>query len=170
MKHMCLMMLGMMVCAPVCAQSGPYSSAHYDLPSSTGVDISQPHHEGMLGLSHTPSEHLAPTLWVQYVRPWRRDGWNTVWSAGVIGARHRGDHTQLLGGGGVRRQWDNGWYVEEMLLINSEDTAVLSGHGQWSTSLGWQHQKHGVVVRHISNGSTQGANRGETMLLYSYNF
>lgn len=49
-------------------------------------------------------------------------------------------------------------------------TQALSSHYQFVSTLGWQGEHLSFQVRHISNGSLNGPNRGETMALVGVGF
>ncbi len=57
------------------------------------------------------------------------------------------------------------WFVSGGVALVSVDNDTLSGHGQFLTAIGRDFGRVNVSLRHLSNGSTQGRNRGETFLL-----
>lgn len=69
-----------------------------------------------------------------------------------------------------RRLTWKGWFASGGIAWVSEDNDVLSGHAQFLTGAGWHGGAWTVSVRHLSNGDTNGRNRGETFLLLQYGF
>jgi hypothetical protein len=63
----------------------------------------------------------------------------------------------FFGGGGA-------WVPDRSL------SEVLSSNGQFMQVLGWQRGAMAVSVRHLSNASTGGRNRGETFLTVGWRF
>lgn len=63
----------------------------------------------------------------------------------------------FFGGGGV-------WVPDRSL------SEVLSSNGQFMQVLGWQRGPVAVSLRHLSNASTGGRNRGETFLTVGWRF
>jgi hypothetical protein len=63
----------------------------------------------------------------------------------------------FFGGGGA-------WIPDRSL------SEVLSSSGQFMQVLGWQRGPVGVSLRHLSNASTGGRNRGETFLTVGWRF
>lgn len=57
------------------------------------------------------------------------------------------------------------WFVSSGVAHVDEDNEVLSGHFQFLTGLGYARERWTVSLRHLSNASTNGRNRGETFLL-----
>jgi len=68
---------------------------------------------------------------------------------------------------GRRVNWRN-WFLSTGVALVDCDNEILSGHGQFITGLGWRSKHLTVNVRHLSNASTSGRNRGETFLLVGY--
>jgi len=68
---------------------------------------------------------------------------------------------------GRRINWRN-WFLSTGIALVDCDNDILSGHGQFITGLGWRGKSLTVNVRHLSNASTTGRNRGETFLLVGY--
>lgn len=68
---------------------------------------------------------------------------------------------------GRRLTWRN-WFLSSGIALVDADNEILSGYGQFITGLGWRGKHLTVNVRHISNASTTGRNRGETFLLVGY--
>lgn len=94
-----------------------------------------------------------------------------VGTVGVIASRStrhdRLDHTVAIAGGGVRVVAGTHWFTSEQLAVTRGRTDALSSRFEFMTSVGWQHRRIVVMVRHISNGRIVGGGRnmGETMLL-----
>ncbi|MGH8084490.1 MAG: acyloxyacyl hydrolase [Lysobacter sp.] len=63
-----------------------------------------------------------------------------------------------------------GWFVSGGLALIDRDSDVLSGHGQFYTGAGYAGSRWTLSLRHLSNGDTGGANRGETFVLLEYRF
>ena len=68
---------------------------------------------------------------------------------------------------GRRINWRQ-WFLSTGIALVDADNEILSGYGQFITGLGWRGKHLTVNVRHISNASTTGRNRGETFLLVGY--
>ena len=68
---------------------------------------------------------------------------------------------------GRRINWRE-WFISTGIALVDADNEILSGYGQFITGLGWRGKHLTVNVRHISNASTSGRNRGETFLLVGY--
>ena len=75
----------------------------------------------------------------------------------------------LLVAASRRLAW-KGWFASAGVAWVSEDNDVLSGHAQFLTGAGWRGGPWTLSVRHLSNGDTNGRNRGETFLLLQYGF
>jgi hypothetical protein len=85
------------------------------------------------------------------------------------------DHVWLLAGGARFRFGNEGdWYrhlfLSEQIAGQTGRTQGLSTHYEFVTTFGAQWRYFSVQARHISNGSTGGPNRGETMLLVGVGF
>lgn len=83
----------------------------------------------------------------------------------------------LLAGGARFRYGDaSNWYHNFFFSFQGAGqlgrTQALSTHYEFISTLGWQWKALSLQIRHISNGSTGGPNRGETMGLVGvgYNF
>ena len=91
---------------------------------------------------------------------------------GVIRSRHDA-HLRtprvLFGSASKRFTW-NGWFVQGGIAATSSDTDVLSAHWQFATGAGYRQGRFTVSLRHLSNASTSGDNRGETLMLFQYGF
>ncbi len=68
-----------------------------------------------------------------------------------------------------RLTW-RGFYGSFGLALAQEDNEVLSDHLQFQSALGYRFGDASVSLRHLSNGSISGRNRGETFLLLHYAF
>ena len=62
------------------------------------------------------------------------------------------------------------WFVSGGVAWVNVDNDVLSGHGQFMTAAGYGMGRVALSLRHLSNGSTGGRNRGETFLLMEVGF
>jgi len=82
------------------------------------------------------------------------------------------DHAVFVAAGGVRILAANHWFVSEQLAATSTRTDALSSRFEFMTSVGWQHGRFIVMLRHISNAHLIGGgkNLGETMLLAGVRF
>lgn len=135
-----------------------------------------------LGASHSGARGYTQTLWLQgefNPRPWGRWEWRPVASVGWIpGSNGRSayeDDVWLAGGGGrLRWRHDDGqpgrFFLEGQLLGASGRTDAISGPVQFASAAGWSNGRWDVILRHVSNAGTKGANRGETMLLVGRRF
>jgi len=85
-------------------------------------------------------------------------------------------HSVALLAGGARLHFsnDSAWYQPLFFSFQvagtNRTTMALSSHYQFVSTLGWQAHHFTVAIRHISNGSFQGPNRGETMGLVGVGF
>lgn len=68
-----------------------------------------------------------------------------------------------------RVSW-RGLYASFGLAYAVDDNEVLSDHLQFQSAVGYRFSDFSVSLRHLSNGSTNGRNRGETFLLLHYAF
>jgi len=57
------------------------------------------------------------------------------------------------------------WFLTSGIAFVDEDNEVLSGHFQFMSGAGYSRQGWTISLRHLSNASTSGRNRGETFLL-----
>lgn len=81
----------------------------------------------------------------------------------------------LVAGGARFHRGDAGdWYqplfFSFQVAAANHTTQALSSHYQFVSTLGWQAKHFSVAIRHISNGSLQAPNRGETMALVGLAF
>jgi hypothetical protein len=63
---------------------------------------------------------------------------------------------------------DSRWhsfFLSEQVALQTGRTRALSSSYEFVTTLGWQGDRVSLLLRHISNGGTSGANRGETMAM-----
>ncbi|HSM11495.1 MAG TPA: hypothetical protein VK827_08000 [Lysobacter sp.] len=60
------------------------------------------------------------------------------------------------------------WFVSGGIALSDHDGAVLSGHGQFYTGVGYTTGAWTASLRHLSNGDTGGRNRGESFALVEY--
>lgn len=72
-------------------------------------------------------------------------------------------------GAGRRLSWRR-WSVSGGVAWVSVDNDVLSGHGQFLTGVAYDVGRMRLGLRHLSNASTNGRNRGETLLLLEVAF
>jgi len=93
---------------------------------------------------------------------------------GYIDGRRRIDSgpvdDQALVGASQRWNFARHFYGSFGVVLNSNDTDVLSGHLQFQSALGWHGEHVGISLRHLSNGSIEGRNRGETFVLLQVGF
>jgi hypothetical protein len=80
------------------------------------------------------------------------------------------DRTIWFAGGGGRLDVWNGFFASFEAGAVNHRTQVFSSTYQFATSIGWSWKHFMVSVRHMSNGSTEGKNYGETMVLAGVNF
>lgn len=80
----------------------------------------------------------------------------------------------LAGGARFRYGSQGDWYHHLFFSFQGAGqvgrTEALSTHYEFVSTLGWQWKALSLQVRHISNGGTGGANRGETMGLIGLGF
>ena len=69
---------------------------------------------------------------------------------------------------GSKRLYWRKWFVSGGVAWVNVDNDILSGHGQFITGAGRDFGRLSVSLRHLSNASTQGRNRGETILVLEY--
>lgn len=104
---------------------------------------------------------------VSYLTAQPRFPWEFM--VGYIDSRQRSrdgsTHDQLLVGASKRWNVTSHFYGSVGVALNSDDTDVLSGHLQFQSALGWRSKRFGISLRHLSNASITGANRGETFVL-----
>ncbi len=62
------------------------------------------------------------------------------------------------------------FYASFGLALAQEDNEVLSDHLQFQSGLGYRLGAFSLSLRHLSNGSLSGRNRGETFVLLHYAF
>lgn len=106
-----------------------------------------------------------------------RLAWSPDVSVGWIDGRplnqsggHGNDDIWLVAGG-VRFRMQNRdgghhpWFFSFQPALHTGRTAALSSSWEFVSTLGWQGERFSFQVRHISNGSLQEPNRGETMAL-----
>lgn len=134
------------------------------------------------GATHTAAGGQSGTLWLQggfQDRQWGRWNFQPVVSVGWISGRggepgYENDVWLAGGGGRVRWRHDGGQvsrvFFEGQLLGASGRTQALSGPVQFATGVGWSKGPWEIMLRHISNASMEGANRGETMVLVGRRF
>lgn len=109
---------------------------------------------------------------VSYLTAQPRFPWEFM--AGYIDGRRRIDSgpvdSQVFAGASKRWYFAGPFYASFGAVLNSDNTDVLSGHLQFQSALGWHSGRVGVSLRHLSNGSIQGRNRGETFVLLQVGF
>lgn len=80
----------------------------------------------------------------------------------------------LAAGARFHRGGDEDWYqplfLSFQVAANNHTTLALSSHYQFVSTLGWQAKHFSLAIRHISNGSLNGPNRGETMAVVGLAF
>lgn len=96
----------------------------------------------------------------------QRHPWEVM--AGYIGQRDRVPDAGFLAVS-KRLAWRQ-WFVGGGVTWVTEDNDVLSGHVQFMTSVGRNFGRATLSLRHVSNGSTNGRNRGETFALLEFGF
>lgn len=93
----------------------------------------------------------------------------------IRGRNSPGDRAAtVLAGGGLRIGFVDsgvqGWFVESQVLLNTNETASLSGHVQFGNGIGYRGRQWELMLRHVSNARLKKPNHGETMLLVGYRF
>lgn len=109
----------------------------------------------------------APVVVVSWVGA-QRHPWE--WMAGHIGERDEAAVPDALFLAISKRLVWRRWFASGGVAWVSEDNEVLSGHGQFLTAAGYDFGRMTVSLRHLSNASTNGRNRGETFLLLEVGF
>lgn len=109
---------------------------------------------------------------VSYVTPQQRFPWELM--AGYINSRGAIDSgavpDQYFVGISKRYNFVDNFYASFGVAFNDRDTDVLSGHVQFQSALGWHYRRVGLSIRHLSNASIEGRNRGETFVLLQVGF
>jgi len=109
---------------------------------------------------------------VSYVTPQQRFPWELM--AGYINGRGAIDSgvvpDQYFVGISKRYNFVDNFYASFGVAFNDRDTDVLSGHVQFQSALGWHYRRVGLSIRHLSNASIEGRNRGETFVLLQVGF
>ena len=72
--------------------------------------------------------------------------------------------------GGSMGDWYRPLFVSFQVAATNHTTQALSSHYQFVSTLGWQAKHFSLALRHISNGSLNGPNRGETMAVVGVAF
>ncbi len=112
-----------------------------------------------------PSVAMTLSWETEDTHPWEVMG-------GVIRSRHD-PHLRtprvFFASASKRFTW-KGWFVQGGIAATSSDTDVLSAHWQFATGAGYRQERFTVSLRHLSNASTSGDNRGETLMLFQYGF
>lgn len=91
--------------------------------------------------------------------------------AGYIAKRegsHRGGVPDAIFVALGRRLQGEHWFASAGIAHVDEDNEVLSGHFQVITGVGYAGNDWSLSLRHLSNASTAGRNRGETFLLVEF--
>jgi len=111
--------------------------------------------------------------------------WSPDVSLGWIDGRdvHRYDYSRyttrpsvalLAAGVRVHRGDAGDWYqplfASFQVAATNHTTQALSSHYQFVSTLGWQAKHFTLAIRHVSNGSLSGPNRGETMAVVGVAF
>lgn len=89
---------------------------------------------------------------------------------GHIGQRESANAGESWYLAGSKRLYWRQWFVSGGLAWVNVDNDILSGHGQFITGTGRDFGPMSVSLRHLSNASTKGRNRGETLLMLEYRF
>lgn len=109
---------------------------------------------------------------VSYVTPQQRFPWELmagfIDGRGSIGSGSVPD--QYFVGVSKRYNFVDNFYASFGVAFNDRDTDVLSGHVQFQSALGWHYRRVGLSIRHLSNASIEGRNRGETFVLLQVGF
>jgi hypothetical protein len=71
---------------------------------------------------------------------------------------------------GAPDAWYRPLFFSFQLAGINQTTQALSSHYQFVSTFGWQGEHLSLQLRHISNGSLNGPNRGETMALVGVGF
>lgn len=139
---------------------------------ATGFDLTA-------GLSVTASERTTAAIFASVFGEQPDDNrthFEPIGTLGWIDSRNTRkddlDHEVFVAAGGVRILAANHWFVSEQLAATSTRTDALSSRFEFMTSVGWQHGRFIVMLRHISNAHLIGGgkNLGETMLLGGVKF
>lgn len=108
---------------------------------------------------------MATLAWLtSHAHPWEMLG-------GYIAKRrnaHHADVPDAIFMALSRRLQGEHWFVSAGVAHVDEDNEVLSGHFQFLTGAGYAGEDWSLSLRHLSNASTNGRNRGETFLLLEF--
>ncbi|MBA2239099.1 MAG: acyloxyacyl hydrolase [Lysobacter sp.] len=89
---------------------------------------------------------------------------------GYIGKRDDNNVEESWFVAASKRLYWRQWFASGGLAWVNVDNDILSGHGQFITGIGRDFGPASLSIRHLSNASTAGRNRGETLLLLEYRF
>ncbi|MBA3486058.1 MAG: acyloxyacyl hydrolase [Lysobacter sp.] len=132
------------------------------------LGMMKPAHAGIHVGAGTADEHngdgatAASIAW----RGQQRHPWEVM--VGHIGQREDGNAEETWYLAGSKRFYWRQWFVSGGLAWANVDNDILSGHGQFITGAGRDLGRLSVSLRHLSNASTKGRNRGETLLMLEY--
>lgn len=115
-----------------------------------------------LGIADEIDGRTAPVATVAWSSA-QRHPWEVM--GGYIRGRNGAVHPDAAFVGLSRRLTWRRWSVSGGVAWVSIDNDVLSGHGQFLTGAAYDIGRTRIGLRHLSNASTNGRNRGETMLL-----
>lgn len=129
-------------------------------PADAGIHVGV----GAAKQHHSEGATVASLAW----RGKQRHPWGLM--VGHIGKRSgaNSDETWFLAG--TKRLYWRQWFVSGGIAWVNVDNDILSGHGQFMTGAGRDIGPVSVSLRHLSNASTKGRNRGETFVLLEYRF
>lgn len=102
--------------------------------------------------------------------------WPVELLVGQIGARpprlgETGNPDEYFVGFTLRRQFGPWFFGGGGAFVPDRSVSeVLSSNGQFMQVLGWQRGPVAISLRHLSNASTGGRNRGETFLTLGWRF
>lgn len=134
------------------------------------LGLIQPAHAGIYVGAGAASEHHGEGATVASIA-WRgqqRHPWEVM--VGHIGKREDTNAEDSWYLAGSKRLYWRQWFVSGGLAWVNVDNDILSGHGQFITGAGRDIGRLSVSLRHLSNASTKGRNRGETLLMLEYRF
>lgn len=129
-------------------------------PAHAGIHVGA----GAANEHHGEGATAASIAW----RGQRRHPWEVM--IGHIGQRESANAEEAWFFAGSKRFYWRQWFVSGGVAWVNVDNDILSGHGQFITGAGRDLGPLSVSLRHLSNASTNGRNRGETLLMLEYRF
>lgn len=116
-----------------------------------------------VGIADKVDDDYAPTIGVSYLTDHR---FPIEVMGGYIGSRQLDSGPAgptWFAGAGLRWQGD-WWFLGGGVALVSKQSEILSSAYQFVTTAGVRHGPWLASIRHLSNASTRGRNRGETFL------